>query len=391
VLQSCAADNLHVTMNEWTMDSAADVARAMRLLRDEFSPRAVASRLAAQPPAVLKGIEHFNDRVFYVPVVGPGLDALSAIFRDAGDYLRGHGFKLKPVKGAGGGLVAHITLGKTRPTTGKARAIHAAIDSLGLRDKEIGRTPVSEIVFCVKRVQREATPPVLLTLPAALQGGSVPDPIPSVSAPAPAAAASDGPKVVASALVVMPAKSLWAPFVRIKRKHHQHMSRPPYPHLTLLPSCPPPTDRSFAATVRSSMARLAPFSAEFRTMTLFERPTSGTLFLAPEDVAASTRGAAAAFHGLHKAASVAAGGRVGDFEPHLAVGLIKPLSEAKRLRDEYQKSWQPLRFDVTHVYHITRTSADAPWVVSAAYALGANAGVTPPVPVGETTDSSFVR
>jgi hypothetical protein len=192
---------------------------------------------------------------------------------------------------------------------------------------------------------------------------------------------------VASALVVMPPKSEWAPFVQIKRRHHDpRIKRPPYPHVTLLASAPHPSP-AFAERAQRAFGATAPFAAAFEAFTLFERPRtdSATLYLEPR----CTLGGS--FEKLREVAvEVLTTPAADTFEPHLAVGLIRGLGEARRLKAQYQAGWRPLQFPVQEVYHITRTSNDAPWVVAAVYALKGHSGAPAAVAIGETTDSGFV-
>jgi len=57
------------------------------------------------------------------------------------------------------------------------------------------------------------------------------------------------------------------------------------------------------------------------------------------------------------------------FTPHLSVGQARTAEECRRLRDELQAPWQPLRFDVTAIAVIQR-GPDSPFQVMRWVPLG---------------------
>jgi len=53
----------------------------------------------------------------------------------------------------------------------------------------------------------------------------------------------------------------------------------------------------------------------------------------------------------------------GSFQPHLSVGQFGSKIDVERHRDLFQSTWEPIEFDVTCVYFISRISGDDPFEV----------------------------
>lgn len=167
MLQSCAADNLHVTMNELVLRSADEVRRCLACL-SAFAATHLAAVLAESarpdygPPVAFTGVTHFGRRVVFVGIGGVGGAALVALHGAIDVALRAAGFAPKPCKG--GVFAPHVTLGKGVRGEALSPAFFAAVSEAGLDTATFGVAPLANLVFCVKRRKTEATPPVLLRL-----------------------------------------------------------------------------------------------------------------------------------------------------------------------------------------------------------------------------------
>lgn len=162
VLQSCAVDNLNITLNELTISTESELKRCADVLNRFMTERVPALLSSAGGlSADLKSIHNFNNRVFFAPIEGPGALLLGRLFNELQELLTVEKFNVKRAKGDD--FAAHITLGKLAPGKGSASKIHSAIEQAGLANAHFGSQPVSEVVLCVKRLKHENTPPVLLT------------------------------------------------------------------------------------------------------------------------------------------------------------------------------------------------------------------------------------
>jgi len=149
--QSCASDNMHITMNELTLNSSDEINRALAVVKE-------VERAFASGPSIqlqVAGLGHFDKKVMYAQVQSEGKD---------GDVLGNlytmldQKFKAAHLQPKTRPFVAHLTICKA----GKNSTIPAAV--LSLKPGILGTQTLNELHFCIKRLPDEPTPPVIYTL-----------------------------------------------------------------------------------------------------------------------------------------------------------------------------------------------------------------------------------
>jgi len=182
-------------------------------------------------------------------------------------------------------------------------------------------------------------------------------------------------------LVLMPPKELWLNFVEIKKNHmNPKITRPPYPHVSILAPFVPEKDFDSARTTLVELLKsVKPFKITFDEFKLFKNKKSSTLYIDPKpatDIVKVFDLVKDVFPKSHR----------GSVVPHIGVGYFKDLTLAQTLRDKYQAHWEPMSFEVQELYVLSRNDVD-PWVIREVIPLGYSGGHVkePLVAVGETT------
>jgi 2'-5' RNA ligase len=162
-----------------------------------------------------------------------------------------------------------------------------------------------------------------------------------------------------AAVAVVPPREAWGPIQAIREKHDRQFRRW-MPHLNLLyPFLPAERFEQALPHLVEACAKVPAFTmtlAEFRFFLHSSR--RATLWLAPEpkeDLVRLQAALQAAFPDCCDLSRFAAG-----FTPHLSVGQAGSEEEARRLRDAWQRTWEPIRFEVS-VIALLRRGRDTPF------------------------------
>jgi len=154
VEQSCAPDNLHITMNEFRLSKIADVHRVAALLE------ACLLQDSSSTPLALQGIAVLGGRVLYADLVkNDGAGRLCQSFDLMQRALRDAGFKPRDR----GQFVPHVTVGKARSGHVSGPVLNSLCEH-GFDQVQLGTQPFAELCFCCKRRPSEAVPPVVRRL-----------------------------------------------------------------------------------------------------------------------------------------------------------------------------------------------------------------------------------
>uniref|UniRef100_A0A7S2U534 A-kinase anchor protein 7-like phosphoesterase domain-containing protein n=1 Tax=Lotharella oceanica TaxID=641309 RepID=A0A7S2U534_9EUKA len=161
MLQSCAVDNMHITMNQLVLSDVKQVQKAIEVIRkfEEEDFRKLVPSNASVKMEVGSNLSHFKQRVLFAPVSNDQTafkgDILVECFNRLQKRLVAAGFKpsARPLK-------PHLTVAKA---AGKrfSDEMFPEIMKLGGGEESLGTQWLRELVFCVKRTKREKTPPVL--------------------------------------------------------------------------------------------------------------------------------------------------------------------------------------------------------------------------------------
>lgn len=159
--------------------------------------------------------------------------------------------------------------------------------------------------------------------------------------------------------VIMPPGSQWPQFVDIKKRHMKPtIRRPPYPHMTMMaPFVSEPDYRKVAQALQQQFRsrNVMPFEVSIDSFDLFENAGSSTLYLKPTD------NPPGALKKLQRAISAVLPHSDYKYEDHIGIGYFKNREEARRLKQQYQEAWKPIKFRVTEVYFLSRRGSDDPW------------------------------
>jgi 2'-5' RNA ligase len=174
-----------------------------------------------------------------------------------------------------------------------------------------------------------------------------------------------------TAVAVVPPQEVWGPIQAIRARHDRQFRRWP-PHVNLLyPFYPPERFDEALPRLASACAQVAPFVvtlAEFRFFRHSSRKT--TLWLAPEpmeDLVRLQAAVQAACPDCDDLSRFAAG-----FTNHLSVGQAGSAEEARRLQDAWQRTWEPILFDLSAVA-LLRRDRETPFEIGRRIPLAAKA------------------
>lgn len=152
--QSCASDNLHITMNELCLGGVADVHRAVKVLEACVEP-CLQSQLLE-----LTGTRTLGGRVFCAKLAQNDAAArLCDIHRLCRHALHAAGFE--PLERAE--FTPHMTVCKARGNK-LSDEVREALSTHGFDVMQFGTQPFLELCFCCKRRRDEAVPPVVRRL-----------------------------------------------------------------------------------------------------------------------------------------------------------------------------------------------------------------------------------
>lgn len=181
-------------------------------------------------------------------------------------------------------------------------------------------------------------------------------------------------KVHKSALVVIPPQSLWDPIQEIRKVHDKAYNRW-MPHVNLL--YPFVEARQFSdalALVQKAASSIEPFQVKLSQFGHFGQRANCTMWLQPEtknDEMFHLQSALEAQFPLCDDVSNISGK---GFTPHLSVGQFSKIT-IEQDKQNFQKDWKPIEFEVDRVYLIARTGFDDPFSIYYEVTLGANSCV----------------
>lgn len=156
-----------------------------------------------------------------------------------------------------------------------------------------------------------------------------------------------------SAVVVIPPESVWEPLQTIRRAHDKGFRRW-MPHVTLLyPFAPKGSFNKILPELARVGWAQGPFELTLTSFRWFRHGReSYTVWLAPEPERAVVKLHAALLQALPGFADT--GSFKDGFSPHLSVGQVEGTAKLRRLIDELQAGWEPLRFTVGELSLISR-------------------------------------
>eukprot|EP00040_Diaphanoeca_grandis_P044773 m.13512 g.13512 ORF g.13512 m.13512 type:complete len:193 (-) comp9752_c0_seq2:233-811(-) len=152
----CASDNMHVSLNEWSVSSEEDVVKSIAAV--DLWALELGTILGRGGTAELQGVHDFNKRVIYMGVKDNG--KLASAFATLGKVLIASGLS-KPTKNT---FNPHITICKV--TKKPEREVTGApfwneYEKQKTASETFGVVPLVELVLCAKRNDVEATPPII--------------------------------------------------------------------------------------------------------------------------------------------------------------------------------------------------------------------------------------
>ena len=173
ILQSCASDNIHITMNELILKDEKELTKAINIVKQFEKNNLVFNSLKKKDNMIdLNGFDHFNNKILFV-----NINAASGKYKDKDkDNVFVSMFDDLKERFVSGGLKhsnkkfsPHITVCKARKG-GKQSEIPNEVWRWLRNDYEteygssLGKQQLSQLVFCVKRKKEEKTPPILYTI-----------------------------------------------------------------------------------------------------------------------------------------------------------------------------------------------------------------------------------
>ncbi len=156
-----------------------------------------------------------------------------------------------------------------------------------------------------------------------------------------------------TAVVIIPPQELW-PCIQAIRRKHDRQARRWMPHINLLyPFLPPERFDWILERLAAACAELSPFEIELAEFRRFvHKQGSATVWLAPEPAERVVE----LHEALWRAAPMCDDVRLhpDGYTPHLSVGQAPAKDRARRLIQELQAGWTPLRFLVSAIHVIAR-------------------------------------
>jgi len=153
--QSCAPDNLHITLNEIRLRGVADVHRAAAVLEAALPPPLASTSLE------LAGARILGRRVLYAKLVeNEASSRLLELFGLLKNVLCTAEFDHLER----GSFVPHVTVCKAQGSGPFSQQISLALRERGFDRMQFGAQPFVELCFCCKRRNDEMLPPVIRRL-----------------------------------------------------------------------------------------------------------------------------------------------------------------------------------------------------------------------------------
>lgn len=190
VRQSCAADNFHITLNEFTLENMGQLRLAINVIQgfaNEVMPRLAAQVLGGESSSSsssssydglkiqLDGLKDFRQDTFFVALKGTGVDFLQVVYREFHKLL----FDAKLVAAAQPKrpeLTAHMTMGRAQKgSVGESATWYSdlyadpywkanIVSPSDEKKNSNNNNDLGEIVFCAKRAPNENQPPLIMKL-----------------------------------------------------------------------------------------------------------------------------------------------------------------------------------------------------------------------------------
>lgn len=160
-------------------------------------------------------------------------------------------------------------------------------------------------------------------------------------------------KTPKTAVVIIPSQRVW-PFIQNMRKKYDRQFFRWMPHITMLFPFKPKSEFDWALEeLQRVCSSIKPFEISLQHFDNFRQgKRGGTLWLAPEprekiiDLQEKIFGVFPECDDVQRFAS--------GFTPHLSVGQISSNKKMKRMLEELEKSWRPVRFQVSEISLIHR-------------------------------------
>jgi len=157
ILQSCASNNMHITMNQLKLNNKQDLDLAIKVIK-QFE----AEKHGISDVINLDGFSDFNKKVLFVKTV-PSVkkDLFEDIYNDLKNRFVSAGLIQKK-----GTFSSHITVCKAPQgkNTEIPDQVSTYIKKYEKNNGALGKVKLGELVFCVKRKKEEPTPPILYTI-----------------------------------------------------------------------------------------------------------------------------------------------------------------------------------------------------------------------------------
>lgn len=173
-----------------------------------------------------------------------------------------------------------------------------------------------------------------------------------------------------AAVAVVPPQEVWGPIQAIRERHDRQFRRW-MPHINLLYPfyLPEHFDEALPRLV-DACAKFTPFEVTLAEFRFFQHSSrKATLWLAPEpkaDLIHLQAALQAACPDCDDLSPSSAG-----FVHHLSVGQTNSREEAQRLRDEWQRTWQPIRFELSAIV-VLRRDQETPFEIDCRIPLAAS-------------------
>jgi len=170
------------------------------------------------------------------------------------------------------------------------------------------------------------------------------------------------PKVVKSAIIVMPPKDKWDQIQQIRKLYDKAYDRW-MPHINMVyPFVPGENFPEVVDVLNKSLADTKPFKILFKDMKFFQHKGSCTLWLNPTtespELVKLNGSLEKAFPYCNDLSAKSDNG----FTPHLSLGQFARKDVEGRIK-EFESNWNPIEFECSEVYMISREGFNDPFKV----------------------------
>jgi len=157
---ACHSENMHVTMNRWSVATEADVHTAVDAVRRWADKTDMQTLCACSDAVQIRGLRDFKGRVFYLNVQDGG--AIGRLYASAHTALEAAGV---PVKKKRGGFAPHITVCKASNFK-RSLLLHEFLVTMGQqKEVSLGHVPLEALVLACKVDGDELNPPEIFEIP----------------------------------------------------------------------------------------------------------------------------------------------------------------------------------------------------------------------------------